>query len=95
MFDLSGSGKSQGEYITYGLKEQEDIGIQYTIQHLSFSTYTGKNTFRNSYFGEEAWEQSPLSYMRYKITKKEFHHQPEECFQLLNPSVVHWFTTNQ
>jgi len=26
MFDMSGSGKSEGSYVTYGLKEQEDIG---------------------------------------------------------------------
>lgn len=26
MFDMSGSGKSEGNFVTYGLKEQEDIG---------------------------------------------------------------------
>jgi len=25
LFDLSGSGKSEGEFITYGLKEKDDI----------------------------------------------------------------------
>jgi hypothetical protein len=27
MFDMSGSGKSQGEFLTYGMKESEDICI--------------------------------------------------------------------
>ncbi len=29
MFDMSGSGKSEGDFTTYGLKESEDIGINF------------------------------------------------------------------
>ena len=57
MFDLSGSGKSEGEFITYGLKEQEDIGKVKTIQTLSCSTCTRRKKYRLLFFGEGAWEQ--------------------------------------
>ncbi len=29
--DFSGSGKSQGDQVTYGVKEQEDIGKQFSM----------------------------------------------------------------
>jgi predicted acyl esterase len=32
IFDMSGSGKSEGEKVTYGMKEQEDIGKSVNMQ---------------------------------------------------------------
>jgi len=43
MFDMSGSGKSQGDHITYGLKESEDIGSHLIMQNLSFPIFISRN----------------------------------------------------
>ncbi len=66
MFDMSGSGKSDGEFITYGIKESEDIGMYNFIKIPLFAFFIIKNTSVSLSSGGEAWEQSPLSPMHSK-----------------------------
>lgn len=56
MFDMSGSGKSDGEFITYGIKESEDIGMYYFIKIPLFAFFIIKNTSVSLSYGVEAWE---------------------------------------
>lgn len=69
MFDLSGGGKSQGDYVTYGIKEQEDISKILFMQHRLSTILPRKNISKSLFCGVEVWEQWQLCFMRSNIIK--------------------------